>query len=176
MRKLFFKLFLISGIPFGLFSGILSLNKAEMPDVIINGALSGLVFGTITSFILIALHTLLSKKVVTERPARDLKILQSRRIELPLAYKQTYNLCLQSIKTISRCRIISHNINTGEIKARAGLNWKTWGDNINFRLTKERDFTVVEVSSRPSAGSTLVDFGKNLDNVERITKFLSEMR
>ena len=172
MNHLFFKLQLISGIPFGLMIGIISLQKGEMSDAIFNGILSGLVFGTVVSFILISLHKSLSRKVVPGASIHDFDIHQKRSIELDIPFEQAFSLCIKSLKTINRCRVISQSLDNGEIKARAGLNWKTWGDDINFKLTHETGSTVVEISSSPSARSTLVDFGKNLDNVERIKRFL----
>jgi len=172
MKNLFFKLLLLSGIPFGLIMGFLHLQKGEIPGAIFNGILSGLVFGTLVSYILISLHKILTRKVVSDASIPDFDIHQVRRIVMDMPYEQAFNLCIQSLKTINRCRVILQRLDNGEIKARAGLNWKTWGDNINFKLTQEKDSTVVEISSRPSANSTLVDFGKNLDNVERIKRFL----
>ncbi len=172
MGNLFFKLLLLSGIPFGLLISILSIQNREPSNIILNGMFSGLIFGTLVAYILISLHKALSRKVVTYSFDHDYNILQRRSIELHLNYEDAYSLCLQSLKTISRCRIKSQSPDTGIIKARAGINWKTWGDNIDFRLTKGNGSIVVEISSSPSASSTLVDFGKNLDNVERIKKFL----
>jgi len=172
MKSLFFKLLLISGIPFGFLIGIFSLQREEVLDVILNGILSGLFFGTLVSYILISLHKSFSRKVETDSFNHDFGIFQSRRIEIPISYEDTYSLCLQSLNTINRSSVTSQSFNKGEIKARAGLNWKTWGDNVFLKVVKEEGATIVEISSRPSARSTLVDFGKNLDNVERIKKFL----
>ena len=172
MNHLFFKLQLISGIPFGLMIGIISLQKGEMSDAMFNGILSGLVFGTVVSFILISLHKSLSRKVVPGASIHDFDIHQKRNIELDIPIEQAFSLCIKSLKTINRCRVIAQSLDNGEIKARAGLNLKTWGDDIYFKLTHETGSTVVEISSRPSAKSTLVDFGKNLDNVERIKRIL----
>ncbi len=172
MRTLFFKIFLLSGIPFGFLIGIFSLQREETFDVILNGILSGLVFGTLVSYILISLHKSLSRKVVDDSFNHNFAINQRRRIEIPLSYEDAYRLCLHSLKTISRCSIKSQSPDAGIIKARAGINWKTWGDNVLLKLVKGEGATIVEISSRPSARSTLVDFGKNLDNVERIKRFL----
>ena len=172
MRTLFFKILLLSGIPFGFLIAILSMQREKVFDVILNGILSGLVFGTLVSYLLISLHKSFSRKVVTDSFNHDFGIFQSRRIEIPLSYEDAYRLCLQSLKTISRCSIQSQSHDEGIIKARAGINWKTWGDNVLLKLVKGEGATIVEISSRPSARSTLVDFGKNLDNVERIKSFL----
>ena len=146
--------------------------KGDAHNIILNGIIAGLLFGTLVSYLLISLHTSLSRKVVTDSVNYDFGIIQTRRIEIPLAYEDAYSLCLQSLKTINRCSIRSQSPDEGTIKARAGINWKTWGDNVLIELVKGEGSTIVEISSRPSARSTLVDFGKNLDNVERIKRFL----
>jgi hypothetical protein len=172
MSNLFLKLLLLSGIPFGFLISILSTKNGEISNIILNGILSGMVFGTLVSYILISLHKSLSRKVVTDSFNHDFAIHQKRRIELPISYEDAYSLCLQSLNVINRSSVTSQSINKGEIRARAGLNWKTWGDNVFIKLIKGEGSTIVEISSMPSARSTLVDFGKNLDNVERIKRFL----
>ena len=55
------------------------------------------------------------------------------------------------------------------------MTWRTWGDVISFEVHRANDDgTRIKVSSRPALGSTLVDFGKNLQNVEQIAAFLNE--
>ena len=150
------------------------MQKGDALSVMTNGIIAGLVFGTIASYILISLHKSFSRKVVTGSFNHDFGIFQTCSIEIPLAYKDAYSLCLQSLQTISRCSIQSQSPDEGIIKARAGINWKTWGDNVLIELVKAEGSTIIEISSRSSARSTLVDFGKNLDNVERIKRFLLE--
>ena len=162
----------MSGIPFGLLMGIMSFHMGDNADAILNGILSGLIFGTLVSYILISLHKSLSRKVDSGASMPDFDIHQVRHIVMGIPYEKAFSLCIRSLKTIDRCRIISQSLDNGEIRARAGLNWKTWGDDIIINLTEGKDTTGVEISSRPSARSTLVDFGKNLDNVERIRRFL----
>ncbi len=174
MNRLFFKLQLIAGIPFGLLIGIISLQQGKLFDVLLNGILSGLVFGTIVSYILVSLHRALSRRVVPDASIADFDMHQERYIELNMPFEQAFSLCLQSLNTINRCRVMSSNHDHGDIKARTGLNWKTWGDDIQIKLTKGRNNTEINISSRPSARSTLVDFGKNLDNVEKIRRYLLE--
>lgn len=146
--------------------------QGDAPNAVLKGIIAGLVFGTLLSCLLISLHTSLSRNVVTDSVNHDFGMFQTRRIEIPLAFEDAYSLCLQSLKTIKRCSIQSESPDEGTIKARAGINWKTWGDNVLIELVKGEGSTIVEISSRPSARSTLVDFGKNLDNVERIKRFL----
>jgi len=162
----------MAGIPFGFLISILTIQKGDNADAILNGILSGLIFGILISYILITLHKSLSRKVVPDASIHDFDIHQVRSIGLDMPFEQAFGLCIKSLETIYRCRVLSQSLDNGEIRARAGLNWKTWGDIINFKLTRGEDSIVVEISSRPVASSTLVDFGKNLDNVERIKRFL----
>ncbi|MBC8413218.1 MAG: hypothetical protein ISR96_08210 [Nitrospira sp.] len=63
----------------------------------------------------------------------------------------------------------------GEIIIKTGINWKTWGDTICFKLSSAGpNRTTVIVTSRPTIKTTIVDFGKNLENIIKITGFLTE--
>lgn len=60
---------------------------------------------------------------------------------------------------------------------KAGITWKTFGDEIRFILNKlDEDHTEVEFSSRPLLRTTLADYGKNLQNVQMIEDFLKEYK
>jgi hypothetical protein len=66
---------------------------------------------------------------------------------------------------------------SGKIMARSFVNWKTWGDTISFDITGISDEkTAVKVTSRPTASSTIVDYGKNLENVKTIVSFLEKSK
>ncbi len=88
-------------------------------------------------------------------------------------YDQVFNLCINSLRLIKNCKIKEADQLSGRIIAKAGLNWKTWSDTIIFIIHRtEEGATHVELSSRPTARTTIVDFGKNLENVETIITFL----
>ncbi len=54
------------------------------------------------------------------------------------------------------------------------VSWKSWGEIIAFDIHKTNDVIQVEISSRSVVHTTLVDYGKNLENVEKIVSFLKE--
>ena len=96
-----------------------------------------------------------------------------RSIELQLPYDKAFNLCIESLSLIKKCKIQKENRSQGKIIAKAGMTWKTWGDVISFDMRKiDNNRTQVTVSSRPIVRTTLVDCGKNLENVEKIIRFL----
>ena len=97
-----------------------------------------------------------------------------RSVELRLPYDKAFELCVESLSTIKRCTIRNEERAQGKILARAGINWKTWGEVLSFELRHRGDEgTQIEISSRPAIRVTFVDFGKNLDNVEKISGFLN---
>ncbi len=98
-----------------------------------------------------------------------------RNIELQVSYDKVFDLCIESLNSVKRCKINKENRPQGKIDARAGMTWKTWGDVVSFDVRKiDSDRTQIEVSSRPVVRTTLVDYGKNLENVEKIIKFIKE--
>ena len=57
------------------------------------------------------------------------------------------------------------------------MSWKTWGYIISFEVRKiDNDRTQIKVSSRPAVSTTLVDYGSNLENVEKIISFLEKAK
>ena len=59
---------------------------------------------------------------------------------------------------------------------KTGMTWLSWGEEVRIILqTKgECDFDY-QISSRPKLKMTLVDFGKNLENVTRIENVMKKM-
>ncbi len=173
MIKLYLKLFIISGFPFALIAGMILTHKDGILNKVIFGSISGLLFGLAASSILMFLHISLGRKVVPEITDYDPAVHQKDQVKVPLPYNEAFSLCLESLKTIKKCEIEAEVLSEGKITARAGLNWKTWGDIISLKLKKiNNDNTDVWISSRPYARTTLLDFGKNLQNVWKIKEYL----
>ena len=99
----------------------------------------------------------------------------SRKIVLHLSYDAAFKLCIASIGRIERSKITKEDRPNGKIDAKGGITWKTLGDKIEFNLTSlDEGCTEVEFSSRPAIRTTLIDYGKNLQNVQTIEHFLKE--
>jgi hypothetical protein len=97
-----------------------------------------------------------------------------RNVELRLPYDKAFDLCIESLGLIKKCKIHNEDRSQGKIVAKAGMTWKTWGDVISFEVRRiGNDAIQVAVSSRPSVRTTLVDYGKNLENVETLVGFLN---
>jgi hypothetical protein len=167
------KIFLATGIPFGIFMAILFSLCYGINVGLSGGLISGLIFGFIMFIILGFLHSLAVEKIAGDRSEEAMGTCHVRNIELQLPYERAFDLCIRSLDLISRCKVEEEDRSQGKIMARSSVNWKTWGDTISFDITRTgNESTAVKVSSRPTSWSTLVDYGKNLENVKTIVSFL----
>jgi hypothetical protein len=166
-------IFLLSGIPFGLFIGIWYSHLYGYETGMKGGILAGVFLGLLTYIILGLLHIQAVKKISNREFSSHLRIHHTRDIDLQLPYDKAYDLCIKSLGHIKKCSIQNENPSEGRIVMKTGLNWKTWGDTITFDVKRiNNNQTRVTVSSRPTARTTIVDYGKNLENVEKIVSFL----
>ena len=168
------KIFLASGIPFSIFIGILNSYIYGIPAGVISGLIAGAVFGFLMFFILGFLHGRAVKKIGDGKFGDETGVDHTRSIELNLPYDCVFDLCIRSLGLITNCKVLEEDRANGIIIAKAGINWKTWSDKVSFYINGiGNNRTNVNVSSRPTARTTIVDFGKNLDNVESIVSFIN---
>ncbi|KPK02943.1 MAG: hypothetical protein AMK71_00505 [Nitrospira bacterium SG8_35_4] len=167
------KIFLISEIPLALFMGTFYSFRYDLRTGIIAGLTGGVSVGIILAVIAGVLHRRCVQKISGHGPAEQTGVATSRDIELKMPRDRAFDLCVASLGSINRCTITEENRSQGRIEAKTGINWKTWGDTVSFRLSRlDDDTTNVMLTSRPTARTTLVDFGKNLENVQLIIAFL----
>jgi hypothetical protein len=97
-------------------------------------------------------------------------------LELHLSYDDAFNLCVESLSMIKRHKIEEKEILEGEIVARVGITLWSPGETISFNLGRiDNQKTYVKVVSKPLPFPIfLFDHGKNVDNVEKIIRFLRE--
>jgi len=167
------KIFLASGIPFGIFAAVWFSFLYGVDAGLSAGLVSGLFFGFLIFIILGFLHSRAVEKIAGDKSEESMRTCQVRNIELPLPYDSAFDLCIRSLDLISRCKVREEDRSRGRITARSSINWKTWGDTISFEITRRsNETTAVKITSRPTSRSTIVDYGKNLENVKTIVSFL----
>ncbi len=169
------KIFLGGGVPFGTLMGAFYSLRYGFSAGLLGGLFAGLIFGTLMFIIFGFLHSRSVKKIISGKSEKAMGVHHVRNIEAQLPYDKLFDLCVISLGLVKKCRIREENRSQGRIVAKAGINWKTWGDTISFDINRMNDgYTDVKVSSRPTARTTLVDYGKNLENVETIVSFLKK--
>jgi hypothetical protein len=168
------RLFLATVIPFGIIMGICLMFQYGFLGFVA-GLFGGIFYGGFMSLILGSLH-IWSVKRISYRKSKDItNVRHSRNIELQLSYDKAFNLCIESLKIFKKYKIKEENYSYGKIVAITGMTWKSWGEVISFDVHKTDNNRIqIIISSKPVLPTTLVDYGKNLENVERIVVFLKE--
>ena len=162
------------GIPFGLFMGIFNSFQYGTSLGLVAGIVEGIFFGGFMSLMLGFLHSRSVKRMSLGKSEEAIGVHHVRNVELRVPYDKAFDLCIESLSLIKKCNIQNKDRSQGKIVAKAGKTWKTWGDVISFDVRRAgNDETQVEVSSRPAVRTTLVDYGKNLENIETLVGFLN---
>jgi hypothetical protein len=158
----YLRLFLLTSIPYGILMGILYQSM-------IMGLFGGLLFGFIMTLIITRSHKRKGFGISEETT----KVRHARAFVVYLSYDKAYDLCLHSLVTIKRCRVQKEDRHQGIIIAKKGMNLHSWGDIILFKVTRiDGARTDIRVSSKPIYPLAFIDYGDNLDNVERISSFI----
>lgn len=167
--KVYLKLFLAAAIPYTI---ALSLFMRNSPLAIGLGiglgvAIAG-IFGTLQ------IRSMKGKKKADETYAVN----QSREIDIDLPFEQALELTRAAVLSITGAKILketSPDDGAAIIAAQRGLNWETYGENIKLYLEQiDADSTMLRVESRPRLRTTLIDYGRNLHNVNAISLYMRE--
>ncbi|WP_273130964.1 hypothetical protein [Bacillus weihaiensis] len=74
---------------------------------------------------------------------------------------------------LHKAKVKEENLEKGFILVRTGINIRTWGEVIKVTVTSiENERTLVTIESKPIVITTMVDYGKNLENVKIISEYL----
>lgn len=159
-------LFLSTSIPFGLIVALVYWRYS--PDVL-TIIYAGVIFGLGTTISLSILQWII---VRSKGIQGDVKVVCSTQFLVEGTREEVFDLCDHSISTIDKCKLGYYDPKEGIAKAKAGKSWLTWGDEITFQLKeiKPNEFCVTIVS-RPVVRTTVIDYGKNLENINRISDY-----
>lgn len=119
-------------------------------------------------FILAQLYSL-KKSGVTKFTSDNLKVKQ-RRI---LKSKLTKQEIIEKLKNDRRFTISKFSENENRIYLETKMSFKSWGEKITITVRPlENEFNEYTITSRPALITTLADFGKNFQNVNRIEELI----
>lgn len=173
--KIYVRLFLRAGLPFAIIMALVLALSYGFFWGLIYGLLAGIVFGLFMSLILGSIHIEAVKRVSGGRDVDITTVYHEGKTVVARPFDKAFDLCELAVSEIKGGEITSRSKTEGILEARSGRTWKSFGEVITFTLKDMGgDRTEVEFSSRPAAGTTVVDYGKNLQNVRRITVFLEK--
>jgi len=162
-------LFLSMSIPFGLIMGLI-LHNDKLP--FLNAALlSGLSFGLPMTIILSLVQVYYLNK--TGNTGAKVTLVNEREVELDGSKREVMDICRHALDVIESCSLLERNEGEGLLRAKAGRSLYSWGENIVIHVQEVQDHRhKVTITSAPAVKTTVIDYGKNLDNVNRIVQFL----
>jgi hypothetical protein len=159
------------GLIFGLFQ---SIKKASY-----HGFIDGIEFGSLLALtaipIIVVIDLMQRLKCYLNYKIFDLGIEQERRFLIEDDYMPVFNRLQEVLDHLKRIDCHQQDIENGHIQAVARPSWRSFGENIDIELSKaSKDKVVAVLSSKPRMSLTMIDYGKNLENVEIITKGIME--
>jgi hypothetical protein len=166
------RIFILTSVPYGFFMGLYF--GTDLSSILSYGLITGLIFGAMMTIILTFYRRKsLKKKGLSSDEAKEL--VNTTSIEISDSKELIIDHCINSIQRIKRGKIITKDDNKGFIKAKAGITWDTWGDTITFDIEELQSNTYrINILSRPFLKTTVIDYGKNLDNINRIMEYFKE--
>lgn len=100
------------------------------------------------------------------------RVRREMRVIIDGDYDAVFNRCENALRAIG-ASIIASDRSIGLICARTGIGWKSFGEQVEIKVFKsgQEDCTVTLVSDS-ILSVTLVDYGKNSQNIDALIKYL----
>jgi hypothetical protein len=153
------------------------LDPARLGIVAGTGALAGLFFGILMSAVLGTWQwRAAARRRVTDPAAPDgvdvgVHRRSTIRVEVPAA--EILRRSSDAAGVLRRGRVTAVEDADRIVTLRVGMSWRSWGERVELRLHPQSpSVTDVIVTSRPVFPWTLVDYGVNAGNVERVLEWL----
>lgn len=168
----FIKVAGLTGIIFAIVQTALLSQRFGITNASIQGAIGGIVFGVLMASIM-----LLTNRRIKGTNQAGSSTYHERIISLSGSTDEVLDLCKKALSSLNRKYSIKLcDKENGILQVKLGMTMKSWGDIVEFKLEKtdtDKMYNVC-VSSRPWVRTTMVDWGSNLDNVEKIGAFLGK--
>lgn len=173
MVRFCFKIFLFAWVLSTPVISIEMLLVSGFPEGIIAGLTGGAVFACYFSIALGSSH-MFYLKIMRRHAGNVYSVCQSQKIMIHGSYGAVFDRCLEAIKQINKGQILTEDRVLGRIHGKTGWTWRSFGEHIEFKLikTNEEDIETIYTSA-PIMGWTLADYGKNYDNIDIISKYLT---
>lgn len=134
--------------------------------------MSGLFFGLMTTAILSFIQWANLKRT-GQSASSVVKVHNTLQLEIAASKQEAFGLCTHALQQVNKCSIEQSNFSLGILTASAGVNWLTWGDEIELHILETaHNRCTISLSSRPKVKTTLIDYGKNRENIRRMVDFI----
>ena len=169
INKFYLELFLKTGLPFGIFLTVFDMLIGE------DFSLWKLIFSIIFFGLLMSISSVSMQKIglkklgVTEFNESNLKPFQEKEIISTLSRDEIINRF--ETKKWNGKIVVSKDRSAVVIKL--GYSWRSWGEKITVEMKDiENNQTQIKITSKPKSSLTLIDSGKNLENIKLVEQTL----
>lgn len=167
--KFYIKLFLTLSIPFGIVMGISRYISRDIVDW--NYILfMGVFYGLIMAILLGTAHIINVREELKNGYFTVLGMdSQSKTISSELSFMEIFEL----LKVKLGAKFISYNQDENIIIAKIGISMQSSGETLKIsKLKSQETEQVYKIESKPKLFSTIVDFGKNISNINKVIDIL----
>lgn len=165
----FTRVFWLCGLVFGGIKALRTVMEGGSGgEVVATFVGAGLFFGLFMAVGLTALHRRRIRKMGLDPDTVGAAVDVHECITLPLRADQALALCRSAVKRVPGASGIQVNEASATVEARVRMTWISFGERIECRVTPSDGAAEVSIRSRPTLRTTIVDYGKNLENVRRI--------
>ena len=170
--KLYLKTFLLTSIPYFALITLFSLDKIS-EIFMLKDISASLFFGIFMSLVLVSFHLYKLKKDGVEN-ITDENIGVNQTITLET--KLNKNELIQKLKLDPEIGKMKMSEMENGVLLKTGITLKSWGEEIKIiiKSNKENNFEY-QVSSSPKLKTTIIDYGKNLENVNKIESVIKNI-
>lgn len=141
-------------------------------DFSLTSGLVGIIVGAVFGF---GMQYYSDYKVLRVKPdatEKDFDVRQKQTFVLFYDYDTAFDLCLESIEYLEKGKLKHADKFAGNIKAKTGVSWTSFGNAVEFKVSKLTEYTAeVEILTRPISPTILIDNGKGLEIIENIKDF-----
>lgn len=173
--NLYLKVFLTMAIPFGALTGFVIAGEEGTFSGILSGLAAGTAFGALASIILVTLHNKAIDRLPFPDGVKNTAVKQSKSIFVDWDYDTAFQRCTKVINDYG-CRQIQPNPLHGTIISKSKLDVFSTLQAIGMRVIEhEPGHCEIQIISRPKMPTTMLDYGRNLRNVEELAERLRQL-
>ena len=172
LTKLYLKTFLWTGIPYGLI--MIGFDLLDGDGFKLRKFLFlTFFFGITMSLILVSFHKYrLRKNGIQELTDENLGVTQTKEVKTKLTKTELIDK-LKIDPIIGKMKMTETE---NGVTLKTGMTWKSWGEEIIIALKSETDADFeYQISSSPKLKTTFIDYGKNLQNINRIEDLIENI-
>lgn len=167
-KKAFIRGVVIAFVWCSLIFGLYTAWRIDVWTGVKRGLLFGLIIASIGSVLMVIVYAAVKRVNPTA-----VAVQQERTLFAKASLDEVFSWCVEYLKVAGKFKDVAAFREGGTVKARTAMSFASWGEDISVTCRSLPDGRVeVEIRSQPRYRKTVIDYGKNLRNVETIANAL----